>query len=253
MNRMLARNAQTLRQRFFLRRRISTLACSALSIRMIPASCNWATNRVRSSIEIVCGRYFRSNAFLTSWRVCLPSNCSSRKYSSILKRKYLSASGSLIDVVRHPLVELRLDDQVGPQLDTQVFGGLPERQCGGQGGSGAHGRQPFGSRAEQMPTIRSRRSAPVGPLRRTPIVSFTGCAPSASVRRRRGRPPRLPGSGRWSSATIKPGRSSPAGFSNSARIRTAVSATGWIWGSTNVILPRNRFFSIGKGSRLVRA
>ena len=47
--------------------------------------------------------------------------------------------------------------------------------------------------------------------------------------------------------TIKPGRRSP-GFSNSARIRTAVSATGWIWGSTKVILPRNRFFSIGSGS-----
>ena len=29
-------------------------------------------------------------------RVCLPSNCWSRKYSSILKRKYLSARGSLM-------------------------------------------------------------------------------------------------------------------------------------------------------------
>ena len=66
MNRMLARKLQTLRHRFFLRRRISTLACSALSIWMMPASWSWATNRVRSSIEIVCGRYFRSNAFLTS-------------------------------------------------------------------------------------------------------------------------------------------------------------------------------------------
>ena len=32
MKRMLAKNAQTLRHRFFLRRRISTLACSPLSI-----------------------------------------------------------------------------------------------------------------------------------------------------------------------------------------------------------------------------
>ena len=37
----------------------------------MPASWSWATNRVRSSIEIVCGRYFRSNAFLTSWSVLL--------------------------------------------------------------------------------------------------------------------------------------------------------------------------------------
>ncbi len=41
-------------------------------------------------------------------------------------------------VVRHPLVELGLDDQVGTEPDLEMFGGLPEGQGGGQSGSSAH-------------------------------------------------------------------------------------------------------------------
>ena len=133
MKRMLARNAQTLRQRFFLRRRIKTLACSGLSIRMIPASCNWATNRVRSSIEIVWGRYLRSNAFLTSCKRLLAVELLEQEVLLDLEPKILERERVFDDVVRHPLIELRLDDQVGPQLDNQVFGGLPERESWGPG------------------------------------------------------------------------------------------------------------------------
>ena len=44
--------------------------------------------------------------------------------------------------------------------------------------------------------------------------------------------------------TLRPGSSLKSGLSNSARIRRAVSAMAWIWGSTKVILPRNRRLSI---------
>ena len=50
-----------------------------------------------------------------------------------LEAKVLERERVLDDVVRHPLVELRLDDQVGPELDDQVFGGLPERSRRGPG------------------------------------------------------------------------------------------------------------------------
>jgi hypothetical protein len=52
----------------------------------------------------------------------------------------------------------------------------------------------------------------------------------------------------FEAASVRPGRGSKSGFSNSARMRTAVSAIGWISGSTKVILPRNCFVSTGSGS-----
>ena len=109
-------------------------------------------------------------------------------------------------------------------------------------------RQPFVSRADQKPE--SRRSVPgTGPLRRGPLSNYwlravcVGAAPSGPAAA-------TSEFKKMVICTINPGRSSPVGFSNSARIRTAVSATGWIWGSTKVILPRNRFFSIGQGLAL---
>ena len=49
-----------------------------------------------------------------------------------LESKILEREWVFDDVVRHPLVKLRLDDQVGPEPDNQVFGGLPEWSRGGQ-------------------------------------------------------------------------------------------------------------------------
>ena len=135
---MLAKNCQTFFQRFLRRRRIRTLAWSGLSIWAMPASWSCAANRIRSSIEIVCGRYFRSKARLTSWRCLLAVELLEQEVFLDLEPEVLQGDRVLDDVVRHPLVELRLDDQVGPELDLQVLGGLPGGQRGGQGRSGAH-------------------------------------------------------------------------------------------------------------------
>ena len=60
-----------------------------------------------------------------------------------LEAEVLQGDRVLDDVVRHPLVELRLDDQVGTQLDLEVFGGLPHRGSdGAMVGAELIGRRP---------------------------------------------------------------------------------------------------------------
>ena len=193
-----------------------------------PASWSCATNRVRSSIEIVCGRYFRSKAFLTSWRVCLPSNCWRRKYSSILNRKYFRRDRVLDDVVRHPLVELGLDDQVGPELDLEVLGGLPQRAATGPGwerNSSVGGPRLGVDRwiGEWSRSARSaRRSGPDRRSRPRPIVrSAAQSARRASAGGRRSAAGRGGGRGRVGVEVdghlgLQAGLSSWSGFSNSA-------------------------------------
>ena len=117
MKRMLARNAQTFRQRFFFRRRISTLACSPLSIWTMPASWSWATNRVKSSIEIVCGPILPLEGLLHFLQRLLAVELFEQVVLLDLESKVLERERVLDDVVRHPLVELGLHDQVGTQLD----------------------------------------------------------------------------------------------------------------------------------------
>ena len=55
-----------------------------------------------------------------------------------LEPEILQRDRVLDDVVRHPLVELRLDDEVAAQLDPKVLGRLPGGCGGGHGGGGAH-------------------------------------------------------------------------------------------------------------------
>ncbi len=59
-----------------------------------------------------------------------------------LEAEILQRQRVLDDVVRHPLVELGLDDQVRPEPDLKVFGGLPECWGGNLAGSGTHRSTP---------------------------------------------------------------------------------------------------------------
>ena len=68
-----------------------------------------------------------------------------------LEPEILQRQGVLDDVVRHPLVELGLDDQVGAQPDLQVFGGLAERHgSGARLGAELIGQGPPGVRGESI-------------------------------------------------------------------------------------------------------
>ena len=225
MKRMLARNCQTFFQRFLRRRRIRTLACSGLSIWTMPASWSWATNRVRSSIEIVCGRYFRSKRLLDVLEGLLAVELLEEEVFLDLEPEVLERDRVLDDVVGHPLVELGLDDQVGAELDLEVLGGLPDGQRGGQGGGGTH-------RSAALGSYRFRGADPS--KRRDPFAGFdrhrgeVGDARPSAIRavgrRSSWRDRRRSGAEVDGHLGLQPGRSSfgmvGLGFSNSAWIRT---------------------------------
>ena len=64
-----------------------------------------------------------------------------------LESKVLQADRVLHNVVSHPLVKLRLNDEIWPKLDLEVLGGLSHWGCrGGQGGGGTHRSKALGRR-----------------------------------------------------------------------------------------------------------
>ena len=132
MKRMLARKAQTFRQRFFLRRRIKTLACSPLSIWMIPASCKLGHEPGKVFDRDRLGAVLPLERFLHLLQRLLAVELLEEEVLFDLEAEVLEGKRVLDHVVRHPLVELGLDDQVGTQLDHQMFGGLPEGESRGQ-------------------------------------------------------------------------------------------------------------------------
>ena len=166
MKRMLARKAQTFRQRFLRRRRIRTLACSGLSIWMMPAS--WKLGDEPGQVLDRDG--LRSvlllEGLLHVLEVLLAVELLEQEVLLDLEPEVLERQRVLDDVVGHPLVELGLNHQVGAELDPQVLGGLPEGHRGGQCRGGAHRsavlrRKILGS-AWAWPTSRCRRLSEPG-------------------------------------------------------------------------------------------
>ena len=137
MKRMLARNCQNFFQRFLRRRRIRTLACSGLSIWMMPGLVELGDepgqvldrDRLRAVLPL--------ERLLDVLEGLLAVELLEQEVLLDLEPEVLQRERVLDDVVGHPLVELGLDDQVGPELDLEVLGGLPEGRRGGQGGSGS--------------------------------------------------------------------------------------------------------------------